>query len=36
VFARSRKYKEIAVNNIKQKPQYSNDFTSAKNNIKKT
>ena len=35
VFARSRKYKEIAVNKMIQKPQNSNDFAPAVVNIKK-
>jgi hypothetical protein len=36
VFARSRKYKEIALNKIIQKPQISCDFVPARVNIKKT
>jgi len=36
VFARSRKYKEIALNKIIQKPQISSDFVTARVNIKKT
>ena len=35
VFARSRKYKEIAINKMIQKPQNSNDFAPAVVNIKK-
>ena len=36
VFARSRKYKEIAINKMIQKPQNSKDIASAVVNIKKT
>ena len=36
VFARSRKYKELALNKIIQKPQISSDFAPAVVNIKKT
>ena len=36
VFARSRKYKEITINKMIQKPQNSNDFAPAVVNIKKT
>lgn len=36
VFARSRKYKEIPLNKIIQKPQISSDFAPAVVNIKKT
>ena len=36
VFARSRKYKEIPLNKIIQKPQISSDFVPAVVNIKKT
>lgn len=36
VFARSRKYKELALNKIIQKPQILSDFVPARVNIKKT